>query len=280
MPKTVPADVLTQFALASIQPRYLLTIVTTGGTTLRYCTGKNNIDFPSSSGSTYYATRGFTFSTIRANLTLEVDRVQIEIDNIDGGLLTYLKEIQDARITLMLVDLGKLGSASNDIARFSGIAGAPTINISAITFPVLSPLTKLSAPFPNRQLSGPCPWVFDGTHCLHGGSTLKATETDGVVEAGSSTVKIVDATHRNEANGYWDTGTVEITSGALDGEIRQVSTSTAAGVVNIILPFSGTPAVGVTYSISRGCNKSQRDCWENHDNWINYGGFKVMPRNE
>jgi hypothetical protein len=277
MPKTVPADVLTQFALASILPRYLLTIVTTAGVTLRYCDGFSNINFPTSGGDTYTA-RGFDFNTIKANLTLEVDRVQITIDNVDGGMLAYFGNIQGGRITLALVDLGKLASANNDVYQFAGIAGAPSIDEMKVSFPVLSPLVKLAAAFPNRQLSGPCPWKFDGTQCLHGGSSIKAIETDGVIEAGTTTIKIVDTSHRNEANDYWNVGMIEFTTGALDGIRRQITTSTAAGIVNLIQPLPSVPVTGVHYDIERGCDKTVRSCLKKFNNWTNFGGFKMLPK--
>lgn len=429
MPKTLPADVIAQLAGASIRPRYLLTIVTASGVTYRYCTGYSDINFPSSGGSTFTA-RGFSFNSIRSDLTLQVDRVQVGIDNIDGVVLDYFADIQGATVTIALVDLGKLASASNDLVKFSGIAGAPSANSSSVSFPVLSPFSKLAAKYPTGQLSAPCPRRFDSDDCRkseliadpwfedaagedftswteqdtggdvtfaatsnpvfdegnidhhnalliaygdtpahwydayigqnvsgslvvgkqyefrvwakasksctararlsrldssHIQSNLDATvgtswielsgtftcddattqfawfsadglgvgdyiyftgaylrrvlaETDtGTVEAGSTAVQIVDAAHRTEDAGHWDCGLVTITSGALSGEQRQVSTSDT-GEVNLIPPLPDNPAAGVTYTIARGCDKQAKTCWVDHDNWINYGGFKMLPR--
>jgi len=100
----------------------------------------------------------------------------------------------------------------------------------------------------------------------------------GAVEAGSSTVLIIDTANRTEADGYWNNGIIEITSGVNDGEIRMVKESNSSGNIDIIIPLPNTPGIGDTYSIERGCDKTAMMCKMKHDNWINFGGFKALPK--
>ena len=284
MPKSIPSDVKTVMQAAANKPVHLLKIEL-DDTTLYFARSMTAVTFPTSGGQTY-AAWAFLFSPIIATLTLETDRCKIEIDNTDLTFSTsYLadNEFQGRRITLSKVFQDKLASADNEIILFTGEMGAPKIidkgKKGVVQIMALSDFNTLGATFPARAYAKPCTWVFDGTECLGGGATLADPKTDGAAESGSSTTQIIDTMHRGEADDYWITGKLTMTSGNNDGERRMIKGSTnSTGAIDIIVPLPNALGVGDTYNIERGCDKTGRTCKNTFDNWINYGGFIALPK--
>lgn len=105
-----------------------------------------------------------------------------------------------------------------------------------------------------------------------------ARETTGTLTADSDANDLYD-TDREETDNYWKYGTVEMTSGAADGQIRPVKLfENSDGHIEPLYPFTETPSENDTYKIRRGCNKTSRHCKYTYANFLNFGGFSQIPR--
>ena len=287
MSKTVSAPALAAAILEKSTPIYLVEIALDSGT--KYFAQNNAaVVFPTSGGHTYNAW-GLTFSRVRSTLTNEIDRVTFAFDNTDLAFSGYLaiEEFQGRSVTLKRVFSNLLASAADATTVFYGEIGELTIDESAFQFVAVSPLIRLNLQVPRRMFQPNCSWVFDSAQCRGynvagtvAGTTLAAQETDGVVESGSTTIQVKDAAHRNEAADYWRKGRVTFTSGTLNGRSAEIASSTATGYLNLIVPLPSAPAAGVTYSITRGCNKSPSECIRKFNNYHNFGGFTAIPEKE
>lgn len=83
---------------------------------------------------------------------------------------------------------------------------------------------------------------------------------------------------RAEAADYFKGGRVEFTSGANAGlKAQEVKAHAADGTLATFEPFYYPPAVGDTYTLIPGCDKSLAACRDRWDNVINFGGFPNMP---
>lgn len=78
--------------------------------------------------------------------------------------------------------------------------------------------------------------------------------------------------------GYFDGGQITILTGANAGHKREVKSYTV-GQITLHLPFPYSfvfDTAGVSYSMHRGCNKSETACKE-YNNYINFGGEPKLP---
>lgn len=287
MVRTVSLAAAAEAALAFNRPIYLLEIALDSGT--KYYTSDNgDVTFPTSGGYTY-AAYPFSFDRIRSTLTNEIDRVNFSFDNSALTFSGYLtaEDFQGRYITLKRVFANLLTTAADATTLFYGEIGPIQITEQTFEFTAVSPMMKLELMVPRRLFQNNCQWGFDSTECRGyneagtvAGTTL-ADEKTGTVEASSTTLKIYDAIHRVAGEGadHWRAGTVEFTSGALNGKKAIVASSTT-GAINLLAPLSAAPAAGTTYKIKRGCNKTASDCIRIFDNFQNYGGFTAIPERQ
>ena len=109
-----------------------------------------------------------------------------------------------------------------------------------------------------------------------------AHETSGTADAGSLETLLVDAALTQEDD-YWNEGVVEITDVASDnyGLKRKVKDFVAGtDTASFYNAFPHSINVGDTYTITRGCYKTSKDCRNKHDNWANFGGFMCLPEDK
>jgi uncharacterized phage protein (TIGR02218 family) len=86
------------------------------------------------------------------------------------------------------------------------------------------------------------------------------------------------ATDLGQASGHFDLGAIRFTSGALAGESRTVR-AYAGGGVQTVLPWPQQPAIGDTFSIRPGCNRTAARCTA-LGNLIRFRGQPHIPAPE
>jgi hypothetical protein len=79
--------------------------------------------------------------------------------------------------------------------------------------------------------------------------------------------------------GYYAEGVITLTSGVLTGLSRSVQASDASGNITCSSGFPQAPAIGDTFTVRRGCNKSMVNCTI-YSNLINFGGMPFIPQPE
>jgi hypothetical protein len=87
--------------------------------------------------------------------------------------------------------------------------------------------------------------------------------------------------------GYYGLGVVTFTSGALNGQQRQVESSSLrdgsgnliqTGTLKFSNPWPTPPVAGSTFTVELGCDKSQLQCLYKFSNLIANRGFWTIPR--
>lgn len=101
------------------------------------------------------------------------------------------------------------------------------------------------------------------------------TET-GTISAVTSANQFADMA-RSEAAGSYDGGEIEFTSGANAGQLREVKFFLSGGQIQTALPFPFTIAVGDSYRIMQGCDKTITTCAAKYANAINFRGEPHVP---
>lgn len=83
---------------------------------------------------------------------------------------------------------------------------------------------------------------------------------------------------RSEADGYWEGGLIEWQTGANAGQISEVKDFVpSTGQITLWDALISPIAIGDTYIISPGCDKSFETCKAKFANGVNFGGFPHLP---
>jgi len=254
---------------------YLLEIDLPSAVTLRYVNCVDDVKF----GEETYVSKSFIFPAVVADSQLTYRDVAVTVANLDHALgdVALTQDLRGCAVRVKQVFFTADGvvdtdDAGNDyILLVSGRVEDVGITLPAFTLRVRSPLAALERSIPQRNFGTACPWIFGDSDCGASDGLLE----DQTIDAGSTDTVIADMA-RDEADGYWTDGVIEITSGTLSGERRVIRTS-AEGEVTLERPLSAAPAAGVTYKITRGCDKSWATCGSRFSNQSEFGGFASLP---
>lgn len=236
------------------------------------------------SDHTYLSTGpSFERGTTRSTLGVQVDSLDLTINarpadlvggvpwlqalgsgSFDGARVLVERFISDAWTNL----------APGKIYQFAGRIGDIAVDRGSAKVTVVSDMVLLNQQLPRN--------VFQAT-CLHtlydsGCALVKASFTvTGAAAAGSTAASINSGL--TQADHYFDLGAIVFTSGVLNGQLRTIRLFThAGGVVVPIVPFSGAPANGDTFSVYPGCNKVYAgDCLGKFANQANFRGMPFIP---
>jgi uncharacterized phage protein (TIGR02218 family) len=140
----------------------------------------------------------------------------------------------------------------------------------------------------------------DGDHGFTEGQAVTISEVEGMVQVNAVTVVhnpsgstfelSVDTSDTGDypaytsggkvtpfgTSGFFDFGVITMTSGDNDGLSVEVK-SYVEGQITLALPFPYDIAVGDTYSMHAGCDKSMETCRDRFKNIKNFRGFPYLP---
>lgn len=121
--------------------------------------------------------------------------------------------------------------------------------------------------------------VYDANCTLSKATFTTAPQT--VIASPAPTVSSFAFTGAFVVN-YFNLGVVVFTSGALAGQKRMVTTSTAGTTVLLTLQraFSVAPAAGDTFTVYPGCDKSLLRCGVTFNNLVNFRGLPFAPTSQ
>lgn len=214
-------------------------------------------------------------------------KMSLEIDGVSSGLTDVKQELSQLlttvdfrgrRCRIIKVFLEALTNPANYIVIFDGRMDTPSISEdSTFGIRVLSYLDLLHRDFPARLFSTVCNYKLGNEWCTVD-MTTAANKQTGTAASGSTTNKIVSSV-LTQVDDYWKIGRVKFLSGANKGQAREIFTSKLTGTLVLVrMPFAFTPAIGDQVEFLRGCNKTEDDCVNKFDNWVNYGGFNSIPK--
>ena len=229
------------------------------------------------SGVTYHAATGFTPSAISNSGFLSVDNLDVE------GMLTS-GSITDADIFAGLYDFAEIEIFQvnyNDLTQGSlqlkrGWLGEVSHYKQQFIAEVRG-LTQRLAQTIGELYSASCRATLGDSRCQ---VNLAANTVTGTVTTPVSNLQILD-TARTEASATFSFGTLTFTSGANNGlsiEVKEyILNSGVNGQITFALPMPYTIAMGDSYSLTKGCDKTLATCFSRFNNVVNFRGEPLVP---
>ncbi len=232
-------------------------------------------------GVTYRAASGLTASAIDQSLGLNVDGLEVQgalmdealtEDDLAAGLF------DNARITVFLVDWRNVDER---VILFAGSIGEVSRGETHFAAEIRGLAHALNQPR-GRLFQRACDAVLGDARC--------GVDIDADAYRGTGTVTHVSDRRSFRASGLesfaadWFTrGRLAWESGANAGSVMEVKVHdlTAGGaVVELWEPMVAEIAVGDTFAVTAGCDKTWKTCRERFGNGVNFRGFPFMPGND
>ncbi len=233
-------------------------------------------------GNTYQAIP-ITRSPVRYHTNLQVDKVDISLGLVGiqiGTKSLSIPEvirrdfIRNAHVKIYIIDYITLTDVK---LIFEGWAtGGITYNAGICTVSVGSLLDKLKDKFPKLIYSEFCNHQLYNSYCGLTKSTYLVQDSTG---AGTTTQLIYSTAFAftAQAGGYWNKGEIKMTSGNNDGVSRSILKH-YDGYVKLTIPYFESVAVGDTFDVWPGCDKSGKTCDEKFSNYSEFFGFEYIPK--
>jgi len=190
---------------------------------------------------------------------------------IDFDMIRHRRALDHAEIKIYQIDMNDM---ANYRLRYSGFTGIVRCNEERLIIDSKDLFFLFKKNLPVDMYGESCNLIFGGPICMIDLDTIKVT---GTADSGSDENTLVDAA-RVEADGFFDRGYIEMTSGTLNGEKAAVQAYTV-GSFELMPPFLSAIGIGDTYQAFPHCQKTWDGC-NNLLNTINFFGFQYIPRPE
>ncbi|MDE3017020.1 MAG: DUF2163 domain-containing protein [Pseudomonadota bacterium] len=229
------------------------------------------------SGVTYKAATGFTPSAIQTSGSLAVDNLDVD-GMLSSGSITeadILAGLYDfAEIEIFQVNYIDLTQGALKLRR--GWLGEVSLYKQEFVAEVRGLTQRLSQTI-GELYSASCRATLGDSRCKVDMTTNTVT---GSVTTAVSILQFTDST-RSEASDTFGFGTLTFTGGANNGlsmEVKEyIYTSGIGGQITLALPVPYTIAVGDTYSLTKGCDKTLATCFSRFNNVVNFRGEPLVP---
>lgn len=238
------------------------------------------------SGFTWTTTQPFTWAQLATTLVSSSPLAQVAMrGQLDG-----------AEVKIYLVDMSAQdnGLYAHSTWKIQGAAADRT----SVVVKLESPLGALNALTPRRTWQEQCNWPLYSSWCTASraaytvyGKTV-TNNTSGILTAAGHlefTVSSVGASVPATIPGSWfELGQVIFTTGTLNGLRRSVQTqslsfassSGTVGAFDLLSELPFVPSSGDQFTVVPGCNKTVDHCQNKFNNFINFGGFRDIPKPE
>lgn len=256
----------------------LYTLTLKNGTVTRYTSFDANLTWNSNtwlSGGPVIE-RGNT----RTVIGLEVDTLSLKISPKDADLLgtqswfaaAAAGVLDGAQIKLDRAFIETLPTVAGTLNMFTGSIGQLTLDRMVLDITCNSLVELLNIKLPRNLYQAGCQHtLFDA------GCSLSSAAFAVAGSVSSSPTRTAFNTGLAAANGYYDLGAIQFTSGALSGTKRTVK-SWASGAITLLNPLPVAPAVSDTFTIWPGCDRTKATCESaKFNNVVNFKGFPFIP---
>lgn len=258
----------------------LFTITLTNGSVLRWWTGQNG-SF-TIGGNTYVKGPPITRDKAKWSMGLDVDQINIEIDDDGSATIngqSLVKSAWQNLFDLAQVEIDRFISSSwtntsvGTVPWFTGTVGDISLTGKAIKLTVESPLTQFKATFPKTFVLPSCAnTLYDGVCQL---SQAAHTHPGTIGSSPSATSFPLTLSGGNLADGVFQNGRIQFTSGVNNGQVRSVK-SYVGGIITLVYPLYVVPAAGDSVNAIEGCIKTRARC-NALGNIAHYRGFPYVP---
>ena len=269
----------TQFAMAEL---YDITLA--DGTALHYTTFDRNLVV---GGTTYLSgPPNFKRGTVEEVLGLsKIGTLALELHANPMDAINSVPILQKiargdfdkAQITVGRLFMDSTLNQQGTVIRFVGNVGdLDQLSRTMAKFTCKSKVEDLNIQLPRNILQPTCIHTLFDSGCTLNKASFAV---NGTVQAGSTVNKLI--TTLIQADSYFDNGQLVFNSGANDGHLVAVKQYTnSGGTVYFVMPLPTAPAIGDTFTIYPGCDKTQATCAAKFSNLGNFGGFPYVPAPE
>lgn len=267
------------FSSSVLRPAELYEFTLPGGT-YRWTSASADVTY---GGNTYSASGpGLKRGRMRSTARLEVASLDVTV--VPGTVLLAGTPLMQAAVrgqfdraplTVHRVFLDASGAVIGGMNIFSGLCVEARPGTTELLLTVRSTLALFEKLIPPRLIQPGCPYiVYDSQTC----KVLPAGFTDATkTVAAGSTAQVIQLS--SASTRAVPSSIITITSGALNGT-QAVIASVAGVACTLTEPLTAAPAVGVTLSILRGCDKTRATCSSVFSNMLRFGGFPDVPQDK
>ncbi len=225
---------------------------------------------------TYKAATGFTPSAIENNSSLGVDNLDIEgmlSDSVIAESDILAGKYDFAEIEIFQVNYNDLTQGALKLRR--GWLGEVSLHKHQFVAEVRGLAQRLSQTI-GELFSPSCRATLGDSRCT---VNLAAHTVSGSVTTVISNQQFIDSA-RTELSGIFSAGIVVFTSGANNGlaiEVKEYNKLTSGGQILLTLPMPFPIAIGDSYTMSKGCDKTTDTCFNRFSNIANFRGEPSVP---
>lgn len=227
-------------------------------------------------------------SEINFHPDLQVDKVTVDLGivgiQVGSKQLTipqiiHREYLRDAYVEIFAYDY-EAGTVLRTL--FEGdVRSDVTCNQGVVSIPVSSVLDRLKEVVPKLIWSEYCQhqlYSSRNTYDCHVDRGAFA-EAGVVTEATGRMIRAAVFASANKALGWWAKGYLTFTSGD-NIDLSRTIYSHGEGYINLLTPFPDAVAVGDTFTVYAGCDRTGATCQTKFNNYANFFGFEYIPKSE
>jgi uncharacterized phage protein (TIGR02218 family) len=178
--------------------------------------------------------------------------------------------------TAYTVESGQVASGFTEI-RFGGqITSFTPVGRTTIKGEAKPYTFTLNQNMPRKVLQPSCGWVLGDAGCTINLALFRISNT---VAAGTNNIAITAATTITQPDGYYSQGVLKFTSGRNNNLSGAILDHTGQ-VLTLSRPFPFPVSLTDAFTITAGCDHTQKTCLQKFANIINYGGAPYIPDRE
>lgn len=270
--KTVSANLLAHLQGVALTVSTLWKVTRTDAQVFGFTDNSSDLSYL---GTTYLASTGHTPSNIHSTLDLSVDNLEI-VSVLDSTLITDSDIAaglwDNALVEVMVVNYNSL--ADGHMTLRTGTIGDIKTGRTHFTAELRGMMQPLQQTIGRTYKAG-CDALLGDSRCA---KALGAFTFSGTVTGVTSNRIFVSSALVNPT-GYFSSGTLTWTSGANTGLTAEVKTSVlgSGNTITLYLQMPRPIAIGDTYSIIAGCDKTYSTCYTKFGNITNFRGFPHIP---
>lgn len=229
-----------------------------------------------------YAKNGLLIKRNGVKITtgIQVDSLEVTIYSQDFQMLStsFLKLVSNGGLDGATLELYRLFFTDpltpiGSLWVFSGRVSESSVTRFEARIQINSDTELLNIQMPKNLYQPSCVHAVYDTGC----TASKRYVSKSVALLG--TKQLIYTTDITQTNGWFNEGIIEFTSGANTGIKRTVKTH-ANNTITLILPLPNTPAIGDTFTLLAGCNRTMTACASKFSNIANFRGYPYIPNPE
>ena len=238
-----------------------------GGNTF-LCAVDNGTSVPGIKRGAIRHARGLEVQTLTMTL---ITGQTVQMGGVPMPLFAHNGGFDGARVLVEWVPQGPLGwgdTSLGSVVIFEGAVAEIDPETTAIGLSIKSDLEKLTYPMPRVVFQPGCSNAFGDAGC---GIILSSLAVSSAVQSAATLTSIPSALA--QASGYFAMGTLTMTSGVASGARRTVS-AFSGGTLTLSTPLPAIPAIGDTFTVTPGCDRTWNTC---NVKWANQLRFRGQP---